>query len=172
MDLTTPRLTIRYMKEADIDRYYPMCNTKFATKYRLMYKMIREETLDYLHQMMDKKRDFAVALRDTDEFIGQIHLDSDPLRFGVNSVSLAYWVGEPYARQGYMSEALGVLIPRLFETYDVISAQVVAQNTASHAMLQKLGFTREGCIRKALCYEGIVYDDVHYSLLKEEFGGE
>lgn len=169
MELTTPRLTIRYMKETDIDRYYPMCNTEFATKYRLMYQMSREEALDYLHQMMEKKRDFAVALRDTDEFIGQIHLDNDPLRFDVNSVDLAYWVGEPYARQGYMSEALGALIPWLFETYDVISAQVVAQNTASHALLQKLGFTREGCIRKALCYEGTVYDDVHYSLLKEEF---
>ncbi|MDO5400742.1 MAG: GNAT family protein [Eubacteriales bacterium] len=171
MRLTTERLIIRDMQESDIDSFYPLCNADFVTKYLLMYKMTRDEALDYIRQMMEKKRDFTVALRDGDRFIGKIHLDNDSLRFDVNSVELAYWVGEPYARRGYMTEALHALLNWLFaeKAYDVVSARVLAPNTASQKLLETLGFTREGCIRKALNDNGTIYDDVHYSMLKEEF---
>lgn len=171
MELTTNRLTIRYMEEGDLDGFYPMCNEDFVVKYLCMYKMTREEAGDYIRQMMEKKRDFAVVLKTTGEFIGKIHLDSDSLRFDVNSVELAYWLGERYARQGYMTEALDALIGWLFreQGYDIISARVLAPNTASQALLKGLGFTQEGYLRRALNYEGTVYDDMQFSLLKEEY---
>lgn len=86
MLLKTDRLIIRYMREADLDRYHPLANSEFVLKYLCMYKTDREESLAYIRQMAEKKRDFAIALKDTDEFIGKIHLDEDSLRYGVGSV--------------------------------------------------------------------------------------
>lgn len=171
MNLTTQRLTIRYMELDDLDRFDTFANSEFVLKYLCMYKMDRAGSLAYIRQMMEKKRDFAVALKDTNEFIGKIHLDNDPLRYGTNSVDLAYWIGEPYARQGYMTEALRAVMAHLFftEGYDIISAQVLAPNAASQALLKGLDFTREGTLRRSLNYEGTIYDSVCFSMLKEEF---
>lgn len=171
MRLTTERLVIRYMELDDLDRFDPLANSDFVLKYLCMYKMNREESLNYIRQMMEKKRDFAIALKDSDEFIGKIHLDNDSLRYGTNSVDLAYWVGEPYARKGYMSEALRAVMGYLFNEkgYDIISAQALAPNIASQALLKSLGFTQEAYLRRALNYEGTVYDSVAFSMLKEEF---
>lgn len=171
MRLTTERLLIRYMEPEDIDQFYPLANSEFVLKYLLMHKMDREESLAYIHQMMENKRDFALVLKNTGEFIGKIHLDSDPLRFDTGSVDLAYWVGEPYARQGYMTEALRAVMDWLFldQGCEIISAQAVAPNTASRALLKNLGFTQDGFLRRAIRYEGTVYDGVCFSLLKEEF---
>ena len=103
-------------------------------------------------------------------FIGKIHLDPDNLRYEVKAVSLSYWVGEPYARQGYMTETLKALLDRLFreEGYEIVSAQVLTPNTASAALLEKLGFTREGGLRRALRWRGALYDNLLYSLTREE----
>ena len=46
--------------------------------------------------------------------MGHIGLGADALRFRVKSLSLDYYLGEEYARRGYMCEALGGLLRRLF----------------------------------------------------------
>lgn len=169
--MNTERLNIRYMEGKDLDRFDALGNSEFARRYRCMYFMTKEESAEYLHQMMEKKRDFAIALKDTDELIGQIHLDNDSLRYGVNSVELAYWIGEPYTRKGYMTEALRAVMGWLFHDQgcDLITVRVLAPNTASRRLMEKLGFTQEGYLRWAMNFEGTVYDDVNFSLMKEEF---
>ena len=121
-------------------------------------------------QTISSQKDFAVALKDTDELIGKIHIDEDHLRYDVNSVDLAYWLGEEYTRKGYMTEALSAFINYLFEErkYDAITAQALAPNTASRALLSKLGFVQEGYLRRAIKDNGVIYDNVLFSLLKED----
>ena len=170
MNLVTERLIIRELKMSDLDRFDPLANSDFVLKYLCMYKMDREGSRQYLQQMIEKQKDFAVALKDTDELIGKIHIDEDHLRYDVNSVDLAYWLGEEYTRKGYMTEALSAFIDYLFEErkYDAITAQSLAPNTASRALLSKLGFVQEGYLRRAIKDNGIIYDTVLFSLLKED----
>ena len=53
---------------------------------------------------------------------------------------------------------------------EVVSARVFLDNKGSQRVLEKLGFTRNGVLRQAVKgREGTVYDDVAFSLLKEEF---
>lgn len=53
---------------------------------------------------------------------------------------------------------------------DVISVRVLCENTASMHLVEALGFQKEGVIRRCLKgYQGIVYDDMIYSILKEEY---
>ena len=99
-------------------------------------------------------------------------LSPDSLRYQVESLSLEYFVGEAFAGQGLMTEALGAVVPYAFQTLGapVLSARVFRENKASQRVLEKLGFTREGLLRRAVrCPGGQVHDDVPFSLLRQEW---
>ena len=61
-------------------------------------------------------------------------------------------MGEAFAGQGLMTEALGAVVPYAFQTLGapVLSARVFRENKASQRVLEKLGFTREGLLRRAV----------------------
>ena len=69
-----------------------------------------------------------------------------------------------------MYEALKLIIKELFEQgIEVISARVFVDNTASKKLLIKLGFVLEGHLRRAVKgFQGIIYDDLLFSLLKDD----
>lgn len=148
----------------------PSCKLGFCLKISV-HVQDGPRGLQTISSADDRKAEgFAVALKDTDELIGKIHIDEDHLRYDVNSVDLAYWLGEEYTRKGYMTEALSAFIDYLFEErkYDAITAQALAPNTASRALLSKLGFVQEGYLRRAIKDNGVIYDNVLFSLLKED----
>ena len=101
-----------------------------------------------------------------------VWLSPDSLRYQMESLSLEYFVGEAFAGQGLMTEALGAVVPYAFQTLGapVLSARVFRENKASQRVLEKLGFTREGLLRRAVrCPGGQVHDDVPFSLLRQEW---
>ena len=90
----------------------------------------------------------------------------------MNSLTISYYLGEEYASKGYMTEALREIIRFTFEDRkaEVLSVRVFKENIASRRLVEKLGFVYEGCIRKCVkAYGDIVYDDMIYSILKEEY---
>ena len=73
-----------------------------------------------------------------------------------------------------MTEARRSLLPYAFEVLqvEVVSARVFSGNRGSERVLEKLGFVKEGTLRRAVKgYGGIIYDDVVFSLLREEWAG-
>ena len=84
--------------------------------------------------------------------------------------SLGYWMGEPYARQGYMTAAVKALIPFAFATLKLhrIEAACIPTNIASIRLLQKTGFKREGFARGYLCIDGHWQDHLLYARLEED----
>ena len=84
--------------------------------------------------------------------------------------SLGYWMGEPYARQGYMTAAVKALIPFAFGTLKLhrIEAACIPTNIASIRLLQKTGFKREGFARGYLCIDGHWQDHLLYARLEED----
>lgn len=61
------------------------------------------------------------------------------------SAQLGFWLGEAHTRRGYMSEALA-LVERWAAAergLAVLEAQVLPENSASRALLGKLGYRRE-----------------------------
>ena len=83
--------------------------------------------------------------------------------------SLGYWIGEPYARTGYMTAAVRALIPFAFGTLRLhrLEAACIPTNTASIRLLEKTGFPREGYAREYLCINGIWQDHLLYARLKD-----
>jgi ribosomal-protein-alanine N-acetyltransferase len=110
---------------------------------------------------------FFIFRRADDALTGGITLSN--VRRGVaQSGSLGYWIGEPYARSGYMSEAVGLVLDFAFETFDLhrVEAACLPNNTASRGLLRKLGFNEEGLARKYLRINGAWQDHVTHAILR------
>lgn len=83
--------------------------------------------------------------------------------------SLGYWMGQPFARQGYMTAAVRALIPFAFSTLRLhrLEAACIPTNVASIRLLEKTGFVREGYARDYLCINGVWQDHLLYGRLKD-----
>jgi len=82
--------------------------------------------------------------------------------------NLGYWMGVAYARQGYMTAAVRVLVPFAFSTLKLhrIEAACIPENVASVRLLEKTGFTREGYAREYLCINGSWQDHLLYAQVR------
>lgn len=94
------------------------------------------------------------------------------IRRGVSqSGNLGYWMGEAYAGQGYMTEAVGCLVNFSFETLALhrVEAACLLDNTASINVLKKSGFHEEGIARRYLEINGAWRDHRLFALLREDY---
>ena len=119
---------------------------------------------------MDRAYSFLIFKTDDKTLLGGINIGN--VRRGVSqSASLGYWIGEKYSRNGYMIEALKLLIPSLFVDLRLnrIEAATLEENIASKNLLKKIGFKKEGVLRKYLKINGNWRDHILYGLLESDF---
>jgi len=115
---------------------------------------------------------FAMQLKQTGEVIGMIKYQKDVRRVQVNGVSVAYELAQAYWGNGYMTEALRAMVRYAFEVMqmDVVGISHFTENHRSRRVIEKAGFYREGVIPRAFCrFDGAVFDEVSYSILREEY---
>ncbi len=97
------------------------------------------------------------------------------IRHGVSqSGQIGYWIGERYAGQGYMLEAVNLVIRFAFETLRLhrIEAACIPDNARSVRVLEKAGFQREGLLRSYLRINGSWQDHYLYALVFDDWGGK
>jgi ribosomal-protein-alanine N-acetyltransferase len=115
---------------------------------------------------------FFIFDNKTEKLIGGITLGN--IRHGVaQSGQIGYWVGERHAGQGYMLEAIRLIIPYAFDTLRLhrIEAACIPDNVRSTRVLEKAGFQREGLLRSYLRINGIWQDHYLYALIADDRGG-
>ena len=83
--------------------------------------------------------------------------------------SMGYWIGKPYARQGYMGHALNALVGHAFNGLGLhrVEAACLPSNEASIALLRRCGFSEEGLARKYLKIAGKWQDHLLFARLPE-----
>lgn len=83
---------------------------------------------------------------------------------------LGYWIGKQHWGRGFATEAARAALGHGFGALHLerIHARVMAGNRASARVLAKLGFTREGVLRRELFRFGAFVDCEVWSLLREE----
>ena len=170
--LETPRLVLRPPQLTDLNDYLAVRNSLYVLRFNAMGAASRAKTEEELFQDRQSRRAFFLEERAGGALVGAVWLAEDTLRPQAGAVALEYFLGEEYASRGYMTEALGALLPYAFWVLgaQVVSARVMAGNAASQRVLEKLGFRREGLLRRAVkAYGGVVRDDMPYSLLREEW---
>lgn len=88
-----------------------------------------------------------------------------------NNAELGYWLGVPYWRQDYATEAASRAIAYGFESLNLhrIYASHLTRNPASGRVLQKIGMTYEGCLRQHIKHWGVYEDLAMYGILASEW---
>lgn len=112
---------------------------------------------------------FVILRREDEALLGGVTLSN--IRRGVaQSGSLGYWIGQPFARRGYMTEALHGLIGFAFDELELhrIEAACLPSNLASRAVLERIGFSEEGFAREFLRINGSWQDHSLFAMLKND----
>lgn len=110
--------------------------------------------------------------RSDQNLVGAITLDN--IRRGpAQSGTLGYWTGEPFARQGYMREAIEAAVHQAFTRLDLsrIEAACLPENQASRGLLEKSGFKYEGVAQSYLQIDGRWRTHVLYAALRKDRRG-
>jgi [ribosomal protein S5]-alanine N-acetyltransferase len=118
---------------------------------------------------LDTAYAFFVFRSEDDALLGGCTLSN--VRRGVTQCcALGYWVGERFARQGYMFSAVRALIPFIFATLGMhrIEAACLPSNEPSKNLLQKAGFRQEGLAKGYLQINGEWQDHALFALLEDE----
>lgn len=112
-------------------------------------------------------------IRHDGTLLGAITLDN--IRRGpAQSATIGYWIGQPFARQGYMREAIGALVSHAFTAMDLsrIEAACLPENLASRGVLERSGFKYEGVAQSYLQINGRWRNHVLYSNLRHDRRGK
>ena len=110
--------------------------------------------------------------RSDSRLIGAITLDN--IRRGpAQAGTIGYWIGEAYARQGFMREALTALVHYAFTELDLsrIESACLPENTASRGLLEKCGYKYEGVAQSYLQINGRWRNHVLYANLRGDRRG-
>lgn len=112
---------------------------------------------------------FFIFRRADDALIGGINLNN--VRRGVAQMaSLGYWIGKPFARRGYMSEAVRCAVTFAFEHVGLhrLEAACLPSNAASQSVLRRCGFREEGLARRYLRINGEWQDHLLFGYLRDD----
>ncbi|AKS45319.1 ribosomal-protein-alanine N-acetyltransferase [Octadecabacter temperatus] len=114
-----------------------------------------------------------IIRRSDDVLLGAITLDH--IRRGpAQAGTTGYWIGEPFAREGYMREAIEAVVHYAFTTLDLsrIEAGCLKENAPSRALLEKCGFKYEGVAQAYLQINGRWRNHVLYANLRHDRRGK
>jgi ribosomal-protein-alanine N-acetyltransferase len=98
----------------------------------------------------------------------------DNIRRGPSQVgTIGYWVGQQYARQGFMSEAIIAMVAHAFGALDLsrVESACLPDNVASRGLLEKAGFKYEGVAQSYIQINGRWRNHVLYAALRGDRRG-
>jgi [ribosomal protein S5]-alanine N-acetyltransferase len=113
---------------------------------------------------------FLVCRAQDGAVMGSIAL-SQIFRGGFRSAYLGYQIGEEFSGQGYMTEALQLMLRHVFVKLKLhrIEANIQPENAASIALVKRAGFVKEGYSRRYLKICGRWRDHERWAILVEDW---
>lgn len=103
-------------------------------------------------------------------FSGEVNLNAVQ-RGPFQSAYLGYWIDEQQAGNGYVPEAVVVLLKFAFEELSLhrIQISIVPRNSASLRVVEKLALRNEGVAQRYLEINGVWEDHVRFAITAEEW---
>ncbi len=142
--------------------------------YRIEYLIpIQFEKIEsYVQSLWKSENDcfFAIYTKETNEFIGTLKIGHINWRSGV--ADLGIMIGEKkYWGKGIATDALKIALNYSFNILGLrkITAGTPEINKGFIKCAEKVGFKKEGILRKQLYLSGEFVDHILFGILKEEF---
>ncbi len=172
-DLETTRLLLRKLSPDDTDALFKVFSDEKTTLHVPRERHDdRSVTAEYIRNLIHgmseaKSLVWAVVDKQDDRVIGTVSLFFKPDRVALIGAVLhsGYW------GKGFATEALRAVIRFGFDELALIrmEGKCESSNTASEKVMQKLGMTYEGTLRKEVIIRGVSRDARIYSLLIDEY---
>jgi [ribosomal protein S5]-alanine N-acetyltransferase len=173
--LVASRIKLRWLTPADVAALFTVFSHEEAMRYWSTPAMTElkqaQDYLDQIHHCFAAKSLFqwGIALLKTDEVIGTctLHqLDTRNRRAEIGfALNPAHW------HQGYATEAVDRVLQYAFGPLRLhrVEADTDPRNTASIAVLTRLGFVAEGRMRERWLSHGQPQDSAFFGLLASEW---
>ena len=144
--LVTERLVLRPPHIDDIAELVALANDRRVAEMlsRMPHPYGEAEARSFIAMSAQKPAvgcAYALTLAESGAFVGCAGLNGTQ-----RGLELGYWIGEPYWRQGYATEAAHALVDLAFRATDikVLNASCRVINPASRRVIHKCGFQYAG----------------------------
>ena len=121
----------------------------------------------YIAYNLEQPRQTSFAIEVDGSAVGGIslHLGQDIER---RTAEMGYWLGEAYWGRGIATAAIRLVTEYGFSDCDLdrIFAVPFVHNVASCRALEKVGYEREGLMRKSAIKDGVVHDQYLYARVR------
>ena len=147
--ITTSRLLLRNITESDVNEIFTLLSNKHvATFFQRPYAKSEQDAVEFINKVAEGIQAqqwiiWAVVLPHSDKLIGTISLWN--ISHEDDSAEISYEILPEYQNQGYMREAVQVVINYGFTTMrlNVIEARTSIKNERSLNLLNKLCFIEQ-----------------------------
>ncbi|XP_042023616.1 uncharacterized N-acetyltransferase p20-like [Salvia splendens] len=170
MEIMESRISIRPFKESDADDFLSWAGDDKVTRY-LRWNSIstREEALAHIQKVaIPHPWRRSICLHDRSIGYISVRPESGDDR---HRAHIGYAVGSGYWGQGFATASLKMAIPCVFQSFPSLvrlEALVEEDNLGSQKVLQKVGFVKEGFLRKYGFNKGQIRDMFIYSFLRDD----
>ena len=138
---------------------------------RFPHPFLESDGAAYIAAVLGRPDPTSFAIAVDDRAIGGISL-----RVGTDiersSAELGYWIGEAFWGRGIASAAVAAVTDFGFRELRLARMFAVpfAHNTASHRVLEKAGYEREGVLRASAIKDGQLLDEYLYARVNPALG--
>jgi [ribosomal protein S5]-alanine N-acetyltransferase len=178
----TERMTLRLPEHADWRQWSDLrqASAEFLVKWEPVWSNDHLTRRSFTNRVYWAQRAEAqgtalpmvLIRREDNQLLGALTLDN--IRRGpAQAGTLGYWIGQPFARHGYMREAILALTHHAFTRMDLsrMEAACLPENAASRGVLEKCGFKYEGVAQSYLQINGRWRNHVLYANLRGDRRG-
>lgn len=176
IELRGERVRLREFRPGDLDAVYGIVGDDRVTRFLSFDTRTRAHAQDMLGGILDRVRHqprteyyLAITPADTSELVGFARLALG----GVRAAKLGYAIAHAHQGKGYATDAVRTMLAFAFGPLGLhrVTAAIGPDNPASIAVVQRVGFTREGVLRDHVHTNGAWRDSVLFSLLAHEWQG-
>ena len=173
--IKTQRLIIRKHKVSDADQLVELMKEKSIHKFtHAPYPYRKKDALSFFENIRGKEKrgyayHFAVFEKDTKQLLGGVAILK--VRKQDQRASLGFWIAKQFRGNKYAIEACRGLLSWAFKEkkYNRIELACSSSNIYSKYIIQKLGATYEGKLRKAAKFGTKFHDMSIFSILKKDW---
>ncbi|MDN5708935.1 MAG: GNAT family N-acetyltransferase [Planococcus sp. (in: firmicutes)] len=173
-EMATDRLELVQIEKRHAKSFFDIMSRDEVTRYYGMSSLNEldeaESIIESFRQTFESGRGirWGIVVKETGAFIGTVGLNN--LNLKGKKAEIGFELHPSYWNKGYVSEAVKEVLAYCFGQLGLfrMGAVTFPENGASIALLQKLGFEKEGRLRAYLYQNDRSHDAFIFSLLADE----